>query len=742
MSGAPSILRVAVPAPVPEPFDYLPPSEPGTPPPRPGQRVLVPFGRGRRVGLIVALGSTTKVAPQRLKPVIEILDERPLLAEADLAFLRWAADYYQYPLGEALFSALPGRLRRSGPDLGSGADPGERGWCLTGAGAQADLDDLKRAPRQAQVLSHLRALGGKAAVADLARVLGQCAAALRALERRGWVESCLIEDAVPAPAPVAGPILNDDQQTAFDQVSRAFGTFVPFLLEGVTASGKTEVYIRLLEAVIAAGRQALVLVPEIGLTPQLERRFAARLGGTMVILHSGLAEGERERAWRRAAAGEVDLLLGTRSAVFVPLPRLGLILIDEEHDLSFKQQEGFRYSGRDLAVRRAQQAGCPVVLGSATPSLETLANARAGRYRWLRLHRRAGGAAPPAMTLIDIRAQPLEAGLSPPLLQLAEEQLAAGNQVLLFLNRRGFAPVLTCHDCGWVGECPRCDARLTLHRASGELRCHHCGLIRPAPGRCPSCGGPDLRPLGQGTERVEEVLARRFPGLPLARVDRDSTRRKGELTRLLSAARRGDYRLLLGTQMLTKGHHFPGVTLVGVVDADAGLYGADYRAPERMAQLLVQVTGRAGRAERSGRVVVQTRHPEHPLLDSLLREGYPAFAEAALTERRVAALPPFSHQALLRAEARAADEALAFLRAAASVADVGGASGVGDVVLWGPAPAPMERRAGRWRAQLLVQSPHRQALRRFLVDWLPRVRQAEGAGRVRWSIDVDPQEMG
>ncbi|MBK1731314.1 primosomal protein N' [Thiococcus pfennigii] len=730
-------MRVAVAAPVPEPFDYLPPSAPGAPLPGPGQRVLVPFGRGRRVGLIVALAEVASVPPERLKPVIEVLDERPLLAEADLAFLCWAADYYQHALGEALFSALPARLRRSAPCSGSAAAPGERGWRLTEAGTAVVLDDIKRAPRQAQVLTHLRALGGEAPAADLARDLGECAAVLRALARRGWVAPCRIEAGTPPPMLGAGPTLNADQQAAVDQVGGAFGSFAPFLLEGVTASGKTEVYIRLLEAAIAAGRQALVLVPEIGLTPQLERRFAARLGGTMAVLHSGLAEGERERVWRRAAAGEVDLLLGTRSAVFVPLPRLGLILVDEEHDLSLKQQEGFRYSGRDLAVRRAQQAACPVVLGSATPSLESLANAHAGRYRWLRLHRRASGAAAPSVTLIDIRAQPLEAGLSPPLMQLAAEQLAAGNQVLLFLNRRGFAPVLTCHDCGWVGECPRCDARLTLHRASGELRCHHCGLIRPAPGRCPSCGRPDLRPLGQGTERVEEILARRFPGLPLARVDRDSTRRKGELTRLLSAARRGEYRLLLGTQMLTKGHHFPGVTLVGVLDADAGLYGADYRAPERMAQLLVQVTGRAGRAERPGRVVVQTRHPEHPLLVSLLREGYPAFAEAALAERRAAGLPPFSHQALLRAEAGAADEALAFLRAAAAA----GAPDAGEVVLWGPAPAPMERRAGRWRAQLLVQAPRRAALRRFLADWLPRVRQVEGAGRVRWSIDVDPQEM-
>lgn len=731
------IFRVAVAAPLPDLFDYVPAVAPSGAPPQVGQRVLVPFGRARRVGLIVELAAASALPPERLKPILAVLDCEPVLGDQDLALMRWAADYYQFPIGEALFSALPARLRRPEPQCERGAP----GWILTSIGATIDPASLARAPKQVRILDALRASDGGLASAELTRRVGPCTGVLRVLAQRGWVEPCRVamSSSEPAPAvPSVAPKLNADQKTAVEEIQKALGTFQPFLLEGVTASGKTEVYIRLLAATIAAGRQALVLVPEIGLTPQLERRFADRLPGATLVLHSGLGDGARERGWQQAASGEAALVLGTRSAVFVPLPRLGLIVVDEEHDASLKQQEGFRYSARDLAVRRAQLAGCPVVLGSATPSLESLANARAGRYRWLRLHRRAGVSVPPAVTVIDIRAQPLQAGVSPLLMQLAEDELTAGSQVLLFLNRRGFAPLLTCHDCGWIGECRHCDARLTLHLASRQLRCHHCGSAQVHPGRCPACGGPDLRAVGQGTERLEESLRARFPGVPLARIDRDSTRRKGELDRLLSAAGDGAYRILLGTQMLTKGHHFPGVTLVGVLDADGGLYGADFRAVERMAQLLVQVTGRAGRCERPGRVVVQTRHPAHPVLDALLHDGYPAFAEIALAERQAAGLPPFSYQALVRAEAKASGAALRFLGAAAALADRCDAR----VDLWGPAPAPMERRAGRWRAQLLLQSSRRGALRQFLGEWLPRVRQLDLGSGVRWSVDVDPQELG
>jgi primosomal protein N' (replication factor Y) len=735
---APVILRVAVAGPLPSLFDYLP--SPEVDPGRlcPGTRILVPFGRGRRVGLIVERTTQSEQAAERLKPIDAVLDARPLLGPRDIALARWAAAYYQHPPGDVLFSALPVRLRRPEPLL----EDGEPGWRLTSEGRVHALAGLGRAPAQRRVAELLLGSDQGLSTAELKERLGACGPALRALAARGWAEPSSIEsrDRVwgrPA-STVEGPTLNRHQQAAVGAVRAALGHFRAFLLEGVTGSGKTEVYIRLLHEVLAQGQQGLVLVPEIGLTPQLQRRLNGRLSAPMVTLHSSMGERERELAWRRAAGGEAAVVVGTRSAVFVPLPRLGLILVDEEHDLSFKQQEGFRYSARDLAVRRAQQTGCPVVLGSATPSLESLHNATSGRYGHLELPERAGDAMSPQIALLDIRSQPLRAGLSPVLVRLLGEQVAAGNQVLLFLNRRGFAPVLICHACGWVGECPRCDARLTLHLAANRLWCHHCGLVRPVPTRCPGCGTPELRPLGQGTERLEGELRTLFPGVSMARVDRDSTRRKGALGRVLTAAREGEVQLLLGTQMLAKGHHFPGVTLVGILDVDQGLYGADFRSPERMAQLVIQVAGRAGRAERPGRVVLQTRHPDHPLLLTLQRQGYGAFARAALEERREAALPPFAHQALLRAESREPTEAIDFLAAAAEAArDLRDA----EVQLFGPVPAPMERRAGRHRAHLLAQSAGRPALQRFLADWVIAIRGLKGSRGLRWSLDVDPQEL-
>lgn len=731
----PIILRVAVDAPVFGMFDYLPVIDWIGEIPVPGMRVLVPFGRSQRLGIIVEVAARTEQNPDRLKAVASVLDRAQLLGTADLEFVLWAAGYYHHPPGEALFSALPARLRRPLPPLESG----ESGWRLTPAG-RVGVAGLTRAPKQAQVarllLAHDTGLGD----AELKRHLGDCCSALRALVTRGWVEPCHIAVVPPSSgrATAIGPELDPHQRQAVDAVREAFGEFRAFLLEGVTGSGKTEVYIRLLQTLFTTGHQALLLVPEIGLTPQLLRRFAERFEVPTVTLHSALGAGERERAWRCAAAGEATLVLGTRSAVFVPLPRLGLILVDEEHDLSFKQQDGFRYSARDLAVRRAQQTRCPVVLGSATPSLETLHNAHSGRYTRLELPQRAGGAVPPELLTLDIRAQPLRAGLSPVLLRLIREELDNGNQVLLFLNRRGFAPALTCHGCGWIGECPRCDAKLTLHLAADRLCCHHCGWLRATPKACPDCQGTDLQPLGRGTERLETELRELFPATPSARIDRDSTRHKGELERLLGAARRGEIPLLLGTQMLAKGHHFPGVTLVGILELDQGLYGADFRAPERMAQLVVQVAGRAGRARRSGRVVLQTRHPHHPLLLSLRRQGYPAFAAAALAERKQAALPPFSHQALMRAESRDEGAATEFLeRAAREATDIAGRG----VAVWGPIPAPMERRGGRYHAHLLAQAELRPDLQAFLTAWLARVRALKGAPKVRWSLDTDPQEM-
>ncbi len=732
----PLLLRVAVPVPLRRLFDYLPPPDGRADRLRPGVRVQVPFGSGRRCGVLVELTRESDTPRSRLKAALEVLDEEPLFAAPDLEFLRWAADYYQHPLGEVLAAVLPGRLRQGRvlPHLGL------PGWRLTPAGREQDPAGLARAPRQAALLTRLRQRPQGMSREALEQEGLASPSALRALQEKGWIERRLLEPAPQPPAAGAGaaPDLNPEQREALQAVADRLDRFAPILLEGVTGSGKTEVYLGAAERALAEGRQVLVLVPEIGLTPQLVSRFERRLRAPLALLHSGLSDGDRERAWQLARSGGARVVIGTRSAVFTPLPALGLVIVDEEHDLSLKQQDGFRYSARDLAVVRARRRQCPVLLGSATPSLESLRNALDGRYLHCRLTRRAGAATAPRMDLLDIRSVRLEAGVSPALLRLVEETLAAGDQVLLFLNRRGYAPILTCFDCGWVARCRRCDAHMTLHQGNRRLWCHHCGSQRPLERTCPDCGGDQLRPLGQGTERLEEMLKARFPDSGLVRIDRDSTQRRGSMERLLAGIRAGRHRLLVGTQMLAKGHHFPDVTLVGILDVDQGLFGADFRAGERMAQMVTQVAGRAGRAAKPGRVVIQTRHPDHPLMQSLVRQGYDAFARAALAERRAAGLPPYSYQVLLRTESVRPEEPAGFLEQALELARRHAPAGV---EFWGPVPAPMERRAGRYRAHLLLQADRRRSLQRLLTRWLPEVAEAKLARRVRWSVDVDPQEM-
>jgi primosomal protein N' (replication factor Y) len=734
-----AILRMAVPAPLQTSFDYLAPKGIDTTALRPGERFMVPFGRVERCAVLLEVVTETEVEKARLRRASRRLDRGPLIGAKELELLLWASDYYHHPVGEVVAAALPLRLRKGKP-LAAGARPG---WRLTAAGREQLPQELKRAPRQAAVLNVLQhSPEGVLAQEEIYARCDECRGVLRALAQKGWVESWALE-AIPSsgaqPSPEnPGHCLNPTQKAAVDAVLESEGSFQPFLLDGVTGSGKTEVYLGLVEQMVAQGRQVLVLVPEIGLTPQLLERFRRRLAVPLALLHSGLSDLERERAWMAAANGEALVIMGTRSAVFTPVPNLGMVVVDEEHDLSFKQQEGFRYSARDLALVLGRQHSCPVLLGSATPSLESLNNVAAGRFRRLLLPERAGKASPPRLDLLDVRSVRLDGGLSPTMARMVSEELEAGNQVLLFLNRRGYAPQITCYDCGWVAECRRCDARMTLHLGSNILWCHHCGSQRRTDEKCPECGGADLHPLGQGTERLEEVLQQRFPGAGIARVDRDSTRHKGSLEQLLGDIREGKYSLLLGTQMLAKGHHFPNVTLVGILDVDQGLFGVDFRAAERMAQLIVQVSGRAGRAEKPGRVIIQTRHPDHPLLQTLIRQGYDAFAMEALRERRAAGLPPFSYQALIRAEAPKEGAPKAFLEQASELVQGLVCQGV---ELWGPVPAPMERRAGRFRAHLLLQAPNRADLQRLLRQWLPRIQELQSARRVRWSVDVDPQEM-
>ena len=728
------ILRIALDTPLRRLFDYLAPADVAGADLIPGKRIRVPFGRRRMTGMLMEVAERSTVAPHKLKPALEILDTEPLLDSNLLGFLEWAAEYYHHPIGEVIAAALPLSLRSGRP-----AEPVEERWQLTASGRNSGLAGLgNRAPRQRAILERLQPPVALTAP-ELAETGPRWREALRQLVRRNWVESIEVpRDGVAATSCVAraGPSLTDAQTQVVSAILRARERFGAWLLDGVTGSGKTEVYLRVVEDVLSRGRQALVLVPEIGLTPQLVRRFEERFDAPLALLHSGLNEGERLEAWRRARRGEAVILIGTRSAVFAPLARPGAIIVDEEHDGSYKQQEGFHYSARDLAVMRGRRQDIPVILGSATPSLESLQNARERRYTRYVLPDRPGEARHPRMNVIDLRRHAAESGLAGPTLQSIKRHLESAGQVLIYLNRRGYAPTLFCPGCGWIAPCTQCDARLTVHLRSQRLRCHHCGADQPMPLGCPRCAH-EIKPVGQGTERVEDLLRDQFPGVSLARLDRDSVRRKGEMQTILERVTAGEARILVGTQMLTKGHHFPDVTLVVIVNADQGLFSADFRASERLAQTIVQVAGRAGRASRPGEVLIQTEFPEHPLLVNLLQKGYEGFAMAALEERAAAHWPPYSRLALLRADARELQAAMRFLEAAAGAAQ----PLPGAVRILGPVPASMARRAGRHHAQLLIESDSRIVLQRFLTDWMVSVEALQGPQRVHWSLDVDPQEL-
>ncbi|HET6805746.1 MAG TPA: primosomal protein N', partial [Frateuria sp.] len=604
-------------------------------------------------------------------------------------------------------------------------------YALTVAG-QSARDAGSRRGSSRTLLDLLAKAPLEAAELDIA-LPGWRPAARRLLDA-GLVERRFPEPADPTPTPA--PALSTEQAAAVMAVAAAFDRFQPFLLHGVTGSGKTEVYLALIAQALAAGKQALLLVPEIGLAPQTVRRLRERLGVPVEVIHSNLAEGERARAWLRARNGEARVVLGTRSAVFTPLPRAGLIVVDEEHDGAYKQQEGFRYHARDLALVRARALDVPVLLGSATPSLETLANVEAGRYRALHLHARPGAARPPQVQIVDMRAQRLEHGLSPTLLAAVADTTARGEQALVFRNRRGYAPVLLCHACGWHAECPRCERPMTLHAQRRALVCHHCDRHAAVPPACPACGAAELRPQGQGTERLEEALTTHFPGVPVVRIDRETTRRRDAFERLLDGLAADAPAILVGTQMLAKGHDLPNLTLVAIVGVDEGLLSVDYRAGERLAQLVVQVAGRAGRARKPGRVLLQTHHPEHPLLRGLLARGYAAAAHELLAERHQASLPPYSHQALLRVEAHQRTEVEAFLAEAHAALPADPALRIA-----GPMPAPMPLRAGRHRGQLLLEAGARAPLHAVLRPWQHVLAGLPSARRVRWSLDVDPIDL-
>ncbi|HRH82350.1 MAG TPA: primosomal protein N' [Thiobacillaceae bacterium] len=720
------IAKVALEVPLPQLFDYRWEVAEADADPV-GRRVLVPFGRRLMVGVVLALTDASDLPAEQIKPARPLGPGLPPLPKEILALAGFAADYYHHPRGAALLGVLPPVLKRPRPPR----LPQPAAYALTPAGRDAVSRLPARATRQRALATRLEAGAVDVHQRDEDRSLA-----------RDWLRKGWLEPARPAPAgpPAARPPeLTTEQAAAVNAIRGSAGQFAVWLLHGVTGSGKTEVYLRLIEAALAEGRQTLVLIPEIHLTPQMEERFRQRFPGAWLVnLHSGLAEGQRLGNWCDCLEGRADLVLGTRLSVFTPLERLGLVIVDEEHDASYKQMEGLRYSARDVAVWRARQRGIPIVLGSATPSLETWRNAEQGRYRRLDLPTRATGAELPRLRLVDTRTDRPRQGLTKTLLEALAANLERGEQSLVFINRRGYAPTLLCNACGWVAPCPRCSAHLVLHRehAAYRLHCHHCGLTARPVEACPDCGALDLRPAGQGTQKVEETLAELFPQARLLRVDRDTTARKGSFSAIRDAIAEGAVDILVGTQILAKGHDFPRLTLVGVAGADQALHSPDFRATERLFAQLMQVAGRAGRARHPGQVLVQTAFPAHPLYQALVRHDYAAFAAQTLRERREADFPPFAHQALLRADGRDALAVQAFLLDARAA----GLAMAEGVRLYDPAPALMQRVAHRERMQLLAQSRSRASLQRFLDGWLERLRALPVRG-VSWSLDIDPLDF-
>ena len=727
-------VRVAVFAPLRTCLEYRVEGETA---PAPGCRVRVPLGRGSRIGVIVAHVSRPELEASKIKGVLAILDDSPLVDPALFELATWAWHYYRCAPGEAFEALFPTELRQ-------GLTPREivaPHWTLTASGRDVLTESNRLGKRQRGLLEALSEAPKSRADLNAAGVSGL----LSALTKRGWITPADPDaNSKPTLAEIrdAAFLPLSEEQTAacasMDGLAPGFGVS---LLHGVTGSGKTEVYLHRVREVLARGQRALVLVPEIGLTAQTVARFQARFGDCVTLVHSGLTDRERATAWQRCREGAAHVLLGTRSAIWMPLPSLGLIVVDEEHDPSYKQQEGFRYSARDVAIVRARHAAARVILGSATPSLESLANCRRGRFQRVNLMSRAAGARLPRITVIDVRGQHLRAGIGDALRRAVVARAERGEQSLLFLNRRGYAPVVVCHHCGWIANCPRCDSRLVLHREDDRLRCHHCGLERRTDAVFPAhpCGRlDDYTSLGVGTEQLEEALAGVFPGLRAVRVDRDAVRRKGELERAFARVRAREVDLLIGTQMIAKGHDFEHVTLVGVIDGDSGLLARDFRAEERFVQMILQVAGRAGRGALAGEVLIQSHHPEHPAFSYLQRGDYSAFAEHALAERTATGMPPSTVLALLRAEAGQRELPGRFLEGIARSLRPG-AEGVS---IWGPVPALMERRGGKFRANLLFSAPDRRTLARVL-DPLPAAISASSlANRVRWHLDVDPHEIG
>ncbi|MCG9597853.1 primosomal protein N' [Vibrio sp. Isolate25] len=730
----PTIARVALPVPLDKQFDYQIPAHLF---PVIGGRVSVPFGPQTLVGVVTALVNQSEFSIDKLKPLKQVLDSQPVWSDSLYELLQWCSQFYHYPLGETLFNAMPSALRKGKEaDFASLVE-----WRLTASGREQLMLGSGLTVKRAKVMHRLE-VGPVPHQHFLDEEIST--SVLKGLNEKGWIESVERKPEIrdwsqQVEADVDKPKLNEEQAVAIATVNSLSG-FGCFLLEGVTGSGKTEVYLNLIKPVLEKGQQALVLVPEIGLTPQTINRFRHRFEVPVAVIHSGLNDSERLNAWLSARDKAAGIVIGTRSALLTPFADLGIIIVDEEHDASYKQQDSLRYHARDVAVMRANKEQIPIVLGSATPALETLHNALSGKYHHLTLTARAGNAVPTTNKVLDVKGQYLESGLSASLIAEMRQHLSAGNQVMLFLNRRGFSPALMCHDCGWIAECKRCDAYYTYHQYSNEIRCHHCGSQQPTIHQCKGCGSSNLVTVGVGTEQLEAQLGELFPEYKTIRIDRDSTRRKGSLESALGAIRSGKYQILIGTQMLAKGHHFPDVTLVALLDVDGSLYSSDFRASERLAQLFIQVAGRAGRASKPGEVILQTHHPEHSLLQALLTKSYRHFAETALQERKFALLPPYSYLTLFRAEANNSQHVEAFLRQVRHTLEAHPLFD-GYCQVLGPTPAPLAKRAGKHRWQLMLQTQTRPRMQKLLASAKPAIQMLPNAKKVRWSLDIEPQDL-
>lgn len=737
-----SVLTVALPVPMRQCFDYLPPSNSTgdqARAPYPGVRVRVPFGSREMVGILLGINTSSQIPVSKLKPALEILDQEACIPLSLLELCQWAANYYQHPIGEVLQAALPKQFRLGQPP----APTGQKAWILTPEGKGLPVDALKGAKKQQAVLQYL--LNHHVINETTAAELGTNRPILKAMAAKGLVietrhpgtsgDTPITVDNLLATPPKT---LTDEQAAAFTQLR--YHQFGCYLLEGATGSGKTEIYLQAIARVLQAGKQALVLIPEIGLTPQTIARVRARFHVPVAELHSNISDSKRAQYWQDVKSGHARIIIGTRLAALCPATSLGIIIIDEEHDSSYKQQDGFRYSARDISIYRAKQENIPIVLGTATPSLETLYNAVRGRYERLVLKKRATNAPMPAIQTIDLKRQSLRAGLCNESIDAIRAVIEAGHQALVFINRRGFAPVLLCHNCGWTAGCPRCDARFTLHKQPFHLHCHQCDTQRPVPSICPDCRvSGQLHYKGLGTEQIEETLGDIFAGTVIHRIDRDTTRKKDALKDSITEIKTGSPCILVGTQMLTKGHHLPGLALVVVADADQGLVSPDFRGPERMGQLITQVSGRAGRGEVPGKVLIQTHQPDHPLLNILLTKGYHLFARHILAERQTAKLPPYTHVALVRAESKRAENAIDLLRLVREVAAKKQPPSP-QMTYLGPIPAYIEKVNDRFRYQLQIKAASRTKLHLLLKEVIYEVEQHALAKRTRWSVDVDPLE--